>query len=309
MGLDLKETYLESDSSANAQIDFSSLSRGLKVPAELIRDRIMESVVFTSFFIVGWIMAINNSSFVAVNLLVVPAWFLFTVSMYILNDITDIESDSENQLDRPLVRGSVGKKEASVVAFAFVISGVAILASISLISLLISVIYLSVGIAYTVPPLDLKKRWWGKPSTLGAAALLSLIAGGTVQSFPGVVILPFAVALPIFIALIAPIGDLRDVQGDQVAGRKNIVINLGSRRTIDVTIMGFLLLISSIMFAYVYFGFNLAIVAFGVGVSVFNVLYLARNRSAFSKGKFIKMRKMCGLSVPLVQLGIILGIL
>ena len=72
---------------------------------------------------------INGSDLVTFGkdlLLSLLSTFAIVLSVYIYNDITDIEIDRVNKLDRPLVRGDLSRQQAGRLVTILGISGLAL---------------------------------------------------------------------------------------------------------------------------------------------------------------------------------------
>lgn len=87
------------------------------------------------------------------------------LSVYVLNDVFDIELDSisaeagnPRHMNRPLVTGKASKSEAKifVVVQALIGLGVSLLVNLMFFSLL--TLYLALGVLYSMPPSHLGKR-------------------------------------------------------------------------------------------------------------------------------------------------------
>jgi homogentisate phytyltransferase / homogentisate geranylgeranyltransferase len=141
-----------------------------------------------------------------------------------LNQLVDIELDKINKPDLPLAAGTMSKGTAKVIIFSCL--GIALIAgyAASPFFLLIISVILLIGVAYSVPPVQLKKHH------LPAAICITLVRGVIVNigiflhfnrvvnnsnSLPG-----FIIVLTIFIAAfsiaIAWFKDLPDTEGDAV---------------------------------------------------------------------------------------------
>jgi homogentisate phytyltransferase / homogentisate geranylgeranyltransferase len=141
-----------------------------------------------------------------------------------LNQLVDIELDKINKPDLPLAAGTMSRDTAKIIIYSCLcIALVAAYAASLLLLVIISVIIL-IGVAYSVPPVQLKKHH------LPAAICITLVRGVIVNigmflhfssiaynsySLPG-----FIIVLTIFIAAfsiaIAWFKDLPDTEGDAV---------------------------------------------------------------------------------------------
>lgn len=288
----------------------SAFLKGLKVPAELVGSRSIEIFAFTSFAITGLAVASLVSSFGFIDgVYIIPAWVLLTAAIYILNDVVDVNTDKTNGLDRPLVNGNVSKNQAIIVALGFVSLSLIIIATINAICLFISLVYLALGVVYSIPPIKLEERTLGKPLTYGSAFILCQLAGSAALGFfPPVLFYAILLFSP-FMFLTSSITDLKDVKGDKKTGCITVPVLLGPRKTIDLAIIGLLAMTALIIPGYAYFGFNLAFVVVMVAISAMNLRNLIASRNLFHKLEFMKLRRASGISLPIFQLSIIIGLL
>jgi geranylgeranylglycerol-phosphate geranylgeranyltransferase len=176
---------------------------------------------------------------------VVSASYFMALSTYIYNDITDFEVDKINKTNRPSVTGKATRRQ--LIRIVFVLNGIALLvtSSASLYALYISVLFITLGIAYSHPKLNLKDKFPLKTVVTAAGAGLLSLLGGTAaltttmnsncnsNNF-------FSCFLPVmyaalfffsFFFILGPLGDIADLKGDRAVGRRTFPIVLGIRST------------------------------------------------------------------------------
>jgi homogentisate phytyltransferase / homogentisate geranylgeranyltransferase len=141
-----------------------------------------------------------------------------------LNQLMDIELDKINKPDLPLAAGTMSKATANIIIYSCL--GIALMAAYaaSLLLLLIISVIILIGIAYSVPPVQLKKHH------LPAAICITLVRGLIVNigiflhfnravnssnSLPGFMIVP-TIFIAAFSIAIAWFKDLPDTEGDAV---------------------------------------------------------------------------------------------
>ena len=136
--------------------------------------------------------------------------------VYTLNSITDVVEDSANKPWRPLPSGAISRRDA-VVWLIFLTFG-SIAGSVILFEGLEKLLVFAVllfGVAYSLPPLALKKR-----------GLLACFVTGFGISYPMIVaggesFLPCSISLLLDVLGVTALKDLSDTEGDILAGRKN----------------------------------------------------------------------------------------
>ena len=184
-----------------------------------------------------------------ISIQVVIASYFMALATYIYNDIADMEVDKINKTNRPSVTGKSTKKQLIVIVS--VLNGIALLlvSSMGLYTTCISALFISLGIAYSHPKLNLKHKFPLKTLvTAAGAGLLSLLGGvaaittATDASYDNNTfffssLLPIIYAALFFFAfffILGPLGDIGDLKGDRAVGRRTFPIVLGIRSTILV---------------------------------------------------------------------------
>jgi geranylgeranylglycerol-phosphate geranylgeranyltransferase len=174
----------------------------------------------------------------------VSASYFMAFAAYVYNDIADFKLDKINKTNRPSVTGEATKRQLIIIVF--IINGIALLltSAISLDALYVSVLFIILGIAYSHPSLNLKDKFPLKTVvTAAGAGLLSLLGGIAAQtyddndSFSSSSLVPMIYAGSFFFAfffILGPLGDIADLNGDRIVGRRTFPIVLGIRSTIMV---------------------------------------------------------------------------
>jgi 4-hydroxybenzoate polyprenyltransferase len=152
-------------------------------------------------------------------LLMLPIQFAIGV----VNDLADVRGDAAGKPHKPLVRGAVGIRAASVLAVVLALAGLVSAATISLPVLALSTGGLAAGLAYDLgarrTPLSLLP-WWGGVLMLPLAAFAS--AGRLDSRLWAAVPLTFLIALSLHCANALP-----DIDGDSASGRRSTPVLLG----------------------------------------------------------------------------------
>ena len=136
--------------------------------------------------------------------------------VYTLNSITDVVEDSANKPWRPLPSGVISRRDA-VLWLIFLTFGT-ILGSVVLFEGLekfLVFLILFFGVAYSLPPLTLKKRGIAACFVTGVGIAYPMIVAG------GKSCLPCSLSLLLHVLGVTALKDLSDAEGDALAGRKN----------------------------------------------------------------------------------------
>jgi geranylgeranylglycerol-phosphate geranylgeranyltransferase len=188
----------------------------------------------------------GNAVDYGIAICVICASYFMALATYIYNDITDFEVDKINKTNRPSVTGKATKRQLIIIVS--VLNGIALLLTYfaGLNALCVSVLFIALGIAYSHPSLNLKDRFPLKTVvTATGAGLLSLLGGtaaltATNSSFSSSSMLPIVYAALFFFAfffILGPLGDIGDLKGDRIVGRRTFPIVLGIRSTITIMLL------------------------------------------------------------------------
>lgn len=195
----------------------------------LLEARPMVLGIFALRFLTGASFAASLSDpwlWVAVLLWVCTTW-----TVYLLNGLADVEEDRINLSGRPIARGRLGATEATVMVC--VLGGACLLGSLALSPVLFwgTVIALALGLAYSLPPLRLK-RWAAGLAAVGLlAGLVTYYTGYATagETGHGTAVLVFAIVMSLWMGLVGQTKDFPDVRGDERTGRRSLPIIWGER--------------------------------------------------------------------------------
>lgn len=172
------------------------------------------------------------------------ASLLVTAGTYIMNDLVDADLDRSNGKKRPIPSGLVSRREAWMfVALAFGAAVLLTMVTFSLISMIIVVLMLGIGVAYSLPPVILMKRFIVKTASIAVFYILCALLGMTsaynfdlAMDNPALVTsVLLTLALMVFIS--STLNDMGDVEGDRATGRRTIPIVVGKENTMKLTMI------------------------------------------------------------------------
>lgn len=160
-------------------------------------------------------------------------WLAATFAIYVFNGVTDREEDVANGSRRPIAGGALPVRPAAAAA------GLATAAALlggafqSRTQLLMVVVYLAVGYAYSGRPFRFKRSHLLVPPSLAALGLTTYLAGASAANQrPGRDLAVFAVVNALWMAAVGGVSkDMSDVRGDRLAGRRSWPVVLGFGRT------------------------------------------------------------------------------
>lgn len=251
--------------------------------------RIKEIIIHVNFAIAGLGIATVTSgnglaTFAEVGGILFPAWFFITAFVYFLNDVFDRKADKINERDLPLATGEAKLKQVMSISLASLFTALFLSYLVNEIVFLLCMAFAGLGVIYSIPPIRIKKKVWGKPFTIISSEIITLLAGGfslgIISSELGFMCLTVVVLVP----FIYPTVDLRDMKGDKKQEVSTIPTIIGTKRTIDMAIFGFSLWPVLFGVGNLYFGLNLPSVLLFALVCSVNVAWLLKLRSGLQKG-------------------------
>lgn len=171
--------------------------------------------------------------------LVLTGFSLIVASIYVVNQIVDVESDRINKKLFLLPNGIISIRSAWLLAIACAAGGFGIALQFNHTILLLFVASLLLGIAYNLPPLSLKNHAVGGviANALGHGALTFLVGWYTAHypfgftsdiTISGLIasIAPALANGAVFLATTIP-----DAEGDNLTGKKTFCVQYGPRTT------------------------------------------------------------------------------
>jgi geranylgeranylglycerol-phosphate geranylgeranyltransferase len=177
------------------------------------------------------------------------ASYFLGLATYVYNDLTDIDVDAINRKEQSTIMQNQSRSRLIIlVIFLFGLSA-SISFVVSYYALIISLIFIGLGIIYSHPRFNLKSKFPLKTIvTATGAGLLSLLGGvaaigngsnnnnihlGHGLGLPlSTIYLSFSFAMFYFIQ--SPLGDIADIKGDRAAGRRTFPLVLGMNRTLAI---------------------------------------------------------------------------
>jgi 4-hydroxybenzoate polyprenyltransferase/chlorophyll synthase len=172
------------------------------------------------------------------------AWLLLTMSIYLINGVSDLAADRANGSARPLARGLVGARGAGRTAGALAGGGLLLAALTGSAALVVCAVAMAgLGWAYSVGPRPLKCSVAGIAVASAGGGLLTYLAGAAAAGgAPGAPYLAMFVLLAAWMAVAGASKDLADRAGDRAAGRRTLPVVAGHRTATRVIAGGCLLL-------------------------------------------------------------------
>jgi 4-hydroxybenzoate polyprenyltransferase len=215
----------------------------------------------------------------------VPAFAALFVSYGLGQALTDVfqtDTDALSAPERPLVRGTIGKRTvliSSLLGLAACTAVIVVLAPSAIVPAVISVAMLA---TYT----PLKRRWWGGPpwnsAVVALLPLLGCLAGGMAlaQALTDSAVLAAVVSSFGTYAVFVLLGYLKDVEADRATGYNTIAVRFGRRAAVvgSAAFAGPGLL-ASVWLVQSRLGISAGAILWAIGVCVLIVAHLLAWRS------------------------------
>jgi len=175
----------------------------------------------------------------------------------VLNQVWDIVEDRHNPVKRhrPVASGEISEREAMGLAFFGMIMMMLMAGCVNTTFTILLAIIMMFSFIYSVPPLRTKKRLWLNNITIAIPrGLIGVLASVSIVCDP---FIPEFIAIGSIISLytfsVNPTKDISDVEGDKIAGVRNLCTVYGVKKAMRISAF-FLVLTYVICILFVYFG-------------------------------------------------------
>lgn len=233
----------------------------------LIKSRVSQSEIIPIAFSLNVVFALIASSILARRDLLTFgrdlclsffSMLATALSVYLYNDLMDVEIDRLNKLDRPLATGEASKKDARNLITLLGIIGLSSAFIIHFNVFLLMLTYFALALLYSFPPVRLKNKFLLNKATVGIGTAISyLIGGAAVGTVPAPIYLMAAFGLVATVSA-STVLDLRDIQGDKIHKVKTLPIVWGPKLTIRFAMVLISLMGVATIVGYSQMGFNIA---------------------------------------------------
>ncbi|MDQ1279179.1 MAG: geranylgeranylglycerol-phosphate geranylgeranyltransferase [Thermoproteota archaeon] len=193
------------------------------------------------------------------------AMLMIALSVYIYNDLTDIELDricakigESHYIHRPLITGKALPRDAKILILSQTVIGLCFGLSINLLFFFFLTLYLILGILYSAPKVHFKERLIFKQLIISIGQAIATLAGGSAAGFISLPVIYSAALFFILTFSVVPVTDIRDIFGDRKMGRKTFPIAIGPKATIEFAIIVVITTLCVSLAVYTWLGFNFA---------------------------------------------------
>ena len=236
-----------------------------------------------------WILALNllivGNGFPPMkpSILILLSMIFLSSSVYIYNDIVDVEMDKENEVkkNRPIASGQVKKSDAEKIVYLLGFVGLAFSWLVNIYSFSFILIFYILFYLYSYPSIRLKTRFLAKDFTLFIGPpLLCLAANYAISDVFSILAFSSAILSALYVLTQAPVAnEASDVVEDKKYGVKSISTMFSWENKVRFMILGILLQMILVPIVQLHFGSNLLLPI----VSIFMLLLLLRYTYTLSK--------------------------
>ncbi len=231
-----------------------------------------------SKFILGWNWTLVVSLLIAGNgfppiqptILILLAMIFVVSSVYIYNDIQDVEMDKENEVKkfRPIASGQVNAGDATILVYLFGILGLSIAWLVNIYCFGFVLTYFLIFFFYSNPNIRLKNRFLGKDFTLFIATpLISLAANYAISNEFSVIAFQCSILTAAYLLTQGPVAnEAADIVEDKKYGVKSISTMFSWRFKVQFMILGILAQMVLVPFVQLQYGVNLLLPVFSTAV-------------------------------------------
>jgi len=255
----------------------SGISRLFSVYLDLMRSRMKKIFGWPICTLVGAMIAAHGHPPLVPTVITMISMFTVATSVYLYNDVVDREMDGLNpkKKDRPLPSGRVSVDDAMKIIYVNGLIGLALIVTVGFYAALLMLGYFMVFMAYSYPPIYIKRRFPFKEITIAGGGIFSATIGsmtvGTISStvvLYGLVVFGFTyLSLPVF-------ADAVDVYEDKKYGIKTMSMVLSWRKWLTLFV-GFLFLLMILTpFTWMRFDLNILYPIIVVGSCLILLRYL-----------------------------------
>ncbi len=223
---------------------------------KLVRSRLKKASIFTFSTFAGIMIATRGDFKLEVLALAPLSTFLISLSVYLLNDVFDLDVDKINAPSRPLAMNTATRNQAFALVLLFNGFGASIGFVLGKWAFVITLLEVLLGILYSVKPFNFKDRFIVKTLSIGAGGVLANLYGGIASGVVNLDLLFCSALFVVFIFSTSPLNDLADYIGDKSQNRKTIPIVIGEKRTIKLSILASIALPVSALILFEILSFN-----------------------------------------------------
>jgi 4-hydroxybenzoate polyprenyltransferase len=252
------------------------------------------------------------------TILLILSLFFVAASVYVYNDIQDVDMDRENEIkkNRAIASGQVRIEDARILVYVFGLIGLGLAWLVNIYSFAFIFTYFALFYFYSHPQIRLKNRFLGKDFTLFVAyPILCLAANFAVTNDISLLAVQCSLLTAIYVLTQGPVAnEASDIIEDKKYGVKSISTMLNWRSKVQIMILGILAQIVLLPLIQIQYGVNLILPIFSILVLILTLvssypLLQQYNLNDYNKAQRISTLYMMVLPITFILLSMRLPIL
>lgn len=277
----------------------------------LIRSRLEAMFIWSWITFMACMIAGRGSPPLLPSVLSVAGVVLISMSVYLYNDITDVNMDKLNSVkrNRPLPTGKASQENALKLVYLSGFTGLATVLLADIRSFVFGLLYFVLFTVYSHPKLRLKKKFLFKESIIALGVPLTSLVGiyAVADSFVSHAFFA-SILFACFTYMAQPVlTDSIDVEEDRQAGVRSLATILSWKRRVQFLVAGSLIIMVLIPLTYRAFGFNIVLPLYAVvGGIIFLAVVIPLLRK-YEEGTVLKAKKVAYVFFVLLQVSFIMG--
>jgi len=226
------------------------------------------------------------------SMLTILSSIFIVASVYIYNDINDVEMDKENEVKkyRPIVSGLISKSDAQRIVYLLGFIGLSLAWLVNLYSFSFLLIFYILFYAYSYPPIRLKKRLFGKDFTLFIATpILCLTANYAISNDFSIMAFSSALLSGLLSLTSGPAArEAEDIVEDKKYGVRSISTMFSWETKIRFMILGIIMQMILVPFIQFKFGSNLLLPVISVVILLLLLRFSYSSLATYDYNNFKK---------------------
>ncbi len=244
---------------------------------------------------------------ISIPIRVITSSYLIALATYVYNDITDKKSDNANGRNSVHYFERTQHKATIFYIILFFLVSITLAFSINLLVGIASLVFFGLAVAYSHPRTRLKDKFVVKTAITAAGAMIASTMGYLAHgTFSYLGFISSLIAF-LFYFILGPLGDISDLKGDKIAGRRTFPIAIGIRRTFVVTILATVIMATLFLLSNIFLGTNLIGTLLGIGVTSNIIISLLRLPRIPDKLQITKCRRSIRYCIFATQISLLIG--
>jgi 4-hydroxybenzoate polyprenyltransferase len=279
----------------------NNMVRVLRSIPVLLKSKLKYNLGWTWSLALYLLIAGNGFPPIGPTVLILIAMFFVVSSVYIYNDIQDVEMDKENEVkkDRPIASGLVKSEDAKILVYLFGTIGLAVAWLVNIYSFSFIFAYFLIFFIYSHPKIKLKYRFLGKDLTLFIAnPIICLAASYAISNKISVIAFQSSILAATYVFTQGPIAnEASDIVEDKKYGVKSLSTMLNWRSKVQFMILGILTQIVLVPFVQLQYGVNLILPVFSIAALLLILVFTYPLLKEYDLNNYNKVFKLSSLHI------------